>query len=109
MGALVRGRQASRYRSIAQIDGISDEKLDAIIDAYEDGDDLDAALDALTIDEYSAIQAFNVSLRNATHANIKKIILTMENVEDKPGQYDMSDNDVDKIDNLLSDILDDIP
>ncbi len=128
MGAHVRGRNANRYRAIVQIPEIPAEKLEAVISGYEDGavacnesgntildadgeemGELAVAIEKLTESELNALKAFNDSLIDGTHPDIARMTEECERVEELPSGYERSESAHNRLMDLLSDILCDLP
>ena len=126
MGALVRSRNADRYRML-DVPGVHPAKLDDILEAYEDGSAaftdegeeiideggnevslLDLQLKKLAPDEFKALVRFNSLLREGRIQGIGATITMMEK-GDLPHAYNRSWEIRAKIDALLADILDTLP
>ncbi len=128
MSALLRGRNANRYRAIVQIAEIPAEKLEAVISGYEEGsvacdENGDAILDAdgeemgelavavgkLTENELKALRAFNDSLIDGTHPDIVAIVEKCEKADALPFGYEKDESAHSRLMDLLGDILCDLP
>lgn len=126
MGALVRGRQANRFRAIIKdaMDGdigIYPPRLEAVIDGYDEGggiinekgeevSELDVALSRLSPEEMEKLKKFTSSIRDGTHVGIPHMLAVAEAAEELPSGYEPGAKDFHgSLLHLLCDILDDLP
>jgi hypothetical protein len=102
--------QATRYCRIANVQEIDAQRLDNVIQGYANGDgSLSAALNALMPGEIKALKAFNKSLINGTHPELKELADAAENACKCSGSYNPRCSPRERIMQLLSDILRSLP
>lgn len=126
MGALVRGRQANRFRAIIKhaFDGdigIDPARLEAVISGYDEGggitnekgeevSELDDALSRLSPEEMEKLKKFTSSIRDGTHVGIPQMLAVAEDADELPSGYEPGAKGFhESLLHLLCDILGDLP
>lgn len=133
MGALVRGRQANRYRAMMELgtraqDPIIDpQRLTALINAYEDGgiatdadgeplfdgdgEELsmsDLARAALTQEEARALHEFHNRIIAGTEPGMDALLSVAESADELPSGYDPNASVHERLMDLIGEIIDEL-